>query len=335
MNKVRSLDNVLPSADFDFRYSKYLDPRVTFTRASGANWVAPANGTGTVGGSVYTFNLNVPRLTDDGLLVEEQRTNILLNSNTAATQSVTTNAADYTLSFEGTGTVVLSGTATGTLVGTGANDRVSLTVTATAGTCTATVTGTVTNAQFEEGAFPTSYIPTTTAEVTRAVDLITITGGVDQWFNADEGAWVFDVDVFGSSDDYPRLLQSNQSHLWEYQTFNSAPTQAALLFSGWLTGQTTKTPYGIAPTGEFKIAANYSIGNKSPIYIDSTEQVRGDSTYTPGTGPVTFPTEFRIFRQSNGGQFLNGYVKSLRYYSTGISDYALQGNTYIKGLRKL
>ena len=52
------------------------------------------------------------------------RKNLLLATETLATQSVTTLAAQYTLSFTGTGSVTLSGAATGTLTGTG-TDRVS------------------------------------------------------------------------------------------------------------------------------------------------------------------------------------------------------------------
>jgi len=106
-----------------------------------------------------------------GLLVEPAATNSLLNSATLSTQSVSSTAAASTLSFWGTGTVTLSGTSTaGPLVGTGANNRVSLTFTPTAGTLTLTVTGTVTRAQFEANPSATSYIPTFGAGITRAAD---------------------------------------------------------------------------------------------------------------------------------------------------------------------
>ena len=90
------------------------------------------------------------------------RKNVLLDTETLATQSITSIAAQYTLSFTGTGSVTLSGTATGTLTGTGTG-RVSLTVTPTAGTLTLTVSGSVTKAQLELGAVAGPYQRVNTA----------------------------------------------------------------------------------------------------------------------------------------------------------------------------
>ena len=68
------------------------------------------------------------------------RVNQYLATETLATQNVTTLAAQYRLSFEGTGTITLSGTATG------AYSAGSHLITCTAGTLTSTVSGSVTKA---------------------------------------------------------------------------------------------------------------------------------------------------------------------------------------------
>lgn len=86
------------------------------------------------------------------------RRNQFLNTATLSTQNVTTRAVAYTLSFKGTGSITLTGTSTaGPLVGTGANDRVSLTFTPTAGTLTCTVAGSVTEAQIQFGSAFDAY----------------------------------------------------------------------------------------------------------------------------------------------------------------------------------
>jgi hypothetical protein len=84
--------------------------------------------------------------------------NLLLATDTMATQSRTVTAAAHTLSFTGTGTVTLTGASTaGPLVGTGAGNRVSLTFTPTAASLTMTVSGSVTFAQLELGSTATAY----------------------------------------------------------------------------------------------------------------------------------------------------------------------------------
>jgi len=197
---------------------------VTATATAGGVLIQQADGTSPTSGvyvwgaqleedttaSTYIPTTNVPsaapRFDHDpttgeslGLLIEEQRTNILLNSATLSTQSVTTSGTAYTLSFYGTGTVTLSGTSTaGPLVGTGADDRVTLTFTPTAGTLTLTVTGTVSNAQLEEGSFPTSYIPTTGTALTRSADEASISGtNFSSWYNQSEGTIFHDGRYIG------------------------------------------------------------------------------------------------------------------------------------------
>jgi hypothetical protein len=96
------------------------------------------------GTRVLFQNASVPAILSGlGFYARQSITNLLTGSAFLTTQNVTTAAADYTLSFIGTGTVTLSGSYAGVLVGTGANNRVSLTFTAAAGTLTVTVAGSV------------------------------------------------------------------------------------------------------------------------------------------------------------------------------------------------
>jgi len=91
------------------------------------------------------------------------RRNLLLATDTLATQSLTVTAVAHTLAFTGTGTVTLSGASiAGPLIGTGASDRVSLTFTPTAASLTLTVVGSVTLGQLELGSSATAYQRVTT-----------------------------------------------------------------------------------------------------------------------------------------------------------------------------
>lgn len=142
-------------------------------------------------GVIEEVAANVPRLdyTDGGcpvLLTEPESTNLYLNSQTMVTQDVTTSASVYTVSFYGTGTITLSGSYSGVLVGTGANDLVQLTFTATAGTLTSTVTGDVDEAQIENLSYATSRIRTLGTTVTRLGDVVSGAGDVNT-FNSEEG----------------------------------------------------------------------------------------------------------------------------------------------------
>jgi hypothetical protein len=162
---------------------------LTFTRASSATRVNSD-------GEIESVATGVPRLdysqgSCPALLLEPQRTNLVFPSETASTQTITVTAVAHTLSFFGTGTVVLSGVAIATLTGTGANNRVTLTFTPTAGSLTLTVTGTVTLCQLEAGAYATTYIPTTTAAVTRIADAA-IKTGISSLIGQTEGTLFFE-----------------------------------------------------------------------------------------------------------------------------------------------
>ena len=126
-------------------------------------------------------------------LIEPQRTNLVYPSATATTQVRAVTAVVHTLSFYGTGTVTLSGAFSGSLVGTGSNNRVSLTFTPTAGDLTLTVTGTVTDWQLEAGSNATSYIPTITGSVTRNGDY-SFKGNISDLIGQTEGSIYVEFD---------------------------------------------------------------------------------------------------------------------------------------------
>ena len=104
------------------------------------------------------------------LNLSPQRTNLILNSESPVTQNISVTAQEYTLSFYGSGNIVLSGTATATVTGTNSSTRTSYTFTPSAGTLTLTVNGEVKYAQLETGSYVTSYFLSTGAANTRIRD---------------------------------------------------------------------------------------------------------------------------------------------------------------------
>lgn len=195
---LTATERVLPKLALDFTTAS-LDSRVTFTRTTNAtNPATYINSSGVI----TTATNNQPRFDYDpvtlvcrGLLIEESRTNSLLNTDLLSTQIVTVTAAVRTLSFYGTGSVTLSGAHTAVVSGTGAYPtRTTYSFTPTAGALTLTVAGTVQFAQLEAGAFATSYIPTTITALTRNADVATMTGtNFSDWYNASEGTFVATV----------------------------------------------------------------------------------------------------------------------------------------------
>lgn len=150
-------------------------------------------------GVIESIGANVPRLSYmygscPSALLEPQRTNLVFPSAIATTQTRTVTAVAHTLSFWGTGSVVLSGTFSGTLNGIGANNRVSLTFTPTAGSLTLTVIGSVTNWQLEVGSYATTLIDTTTATATRIADTFTRTNiYTNGLISASGGTWYVEL----------------------------------------------------------------------------------------------------------------------------------------------
>ena len=255
-----------PSLDLNFAKNKSLidgvsgNNPISFTRGSIGTYTGSDGLIKTAAIDEARFDHNPTTGESLGLLVEEQRTNLLLNSaligGTNWTNqngiSVTTNTTEVadpigtntasklvsTLSNSQTlqlatltatvynGSVylrTLSGTATCNLVMylnappfttigsasvtvTNAWQRFSFaTSTATAasyGFLIGVPSGTVYafGAQLEAGAFPTSYIPTTTATVTRAADVASITGAnFSSWYNQTEGTVFAEGNSYGFS----------------------------------------------------------------------------------------------------------------------------------------
>lgn len=300
--------------DLSFMSSGTLPPSVTFIRASTASYFNATGTMQTAAANTPRWDYNPSTLALNGLLIEEPRTNALLNSATLGTQSVAVTAQAYTLSFYGAGTITKSGTATGALVGTGAfPQRVSQTFTPTAGTLTLTVTGTVQNAQLEAGAFPTSYIPTTSAAVTRSADVATIASIPGRNAAAETFAAEF-------------LLVTSQrsgcSILGDAATPNYQMIYlgAGLNVGCWDGGAVT-TANNLTLGAVAKAAANWVSPNPGSICLNAGT-VASSATMTHGYGAVT---TVKLMGDGSGTtDTANGYIRRFRYWPRVLTNTEMQ-----------
>jgi len=260
-----------------------------------------------------------------GLLIEEQRTNLVLNSSILNTQIVTVTAAAHTLSFYGTGTIVLSGAYTGTLVGTGDYPtRTTLTFTPIAGALTLTVTGSVTMAQLEAGSFATSYIPTVASQVTRAADNVSMLGSnFSQWYNQNVGTLFGQFDCFGFTAGSTRIFGvSDGTTSNRIRAFINAST---LLRSTVVTGGVEQAVLDSAinsvTSGTHKLSIAYAAN-------DFAQSADAGAIASDTSGTVPAVNLFAIGQfEGLGGNYLNGHVQRIAYYNRRLSNSELQSIT--------
>ena len=274
------------------------------------------------GAAVTSAAYYAPRLDFDpvtlaakGLLVEEQRTNLVLNSATMSTQNVTVTAVAHTLSFYGTGTITLSGASTaGPLVGTGAYpNRVTLTFTPTAGTLTLTVTGSVTQAQLEAGSFATSYIPTGAATATRSADIASVSTQAFP-YNATEGTVVVNATTISTAVAANRYIGLNLGASRLVDLYRAGAT-----YANYKTSDAQQTNFGTWQESS-KLGAIYKADDYVFVANGGTEV-----TDTSTSGLATANT--LAIGQFNSGNQLNGHIRQITYIPRRLTNAELQART--------
>ncbi len=308
----------LPSgAELDLDYTRHLqDTRATLTRASAGWYYNSAGALVEAAINESRFDHNPATLRPRGLRIEPASTNLLLNSATLSTQNVTVTAVAHTISFLGTGSITLSGAATGTLNGTGANNLVSLTFTPSAGALTVTVSGSVLEGQLELGDVATSRIRTAGTAVTRAADVAQIPLTSFN-FNAAQGTLLVEFEFAGVSGNQSivildngatsnrfRLRQISTGTFWVVTTASS--DVAAINFSG-----------GAANT-VYRTASAYAVD-------DYALSRNGGTVVTDTLGALpTGLTTLRLGCDNAGANQLNGWLRRVVYYPTRLPNSTLQ-----------
>jgi hypothetical protein len=170
-------------------------------------------------------------------------------------------------------------------------------------------------AQLEEGAFATSFIPTELLTVTRNADVATMTGtNFSSWYNATEGGAVVQVLPSTISGTRPAVEfddnTANESITLrgvaaDPQLFvvDGGATQATL-DAGTITANTLYKLGGAWKESSFAVALN------------------GAAAVTQASG--TFPTATQARLGSDGTNYLNGHLQSLRFCPQRLTNAEVQ-----------
>ena len=174
----------------------------------------------------------------------------------------------------------------------------------------------------EAGAFPTSYIPTTTATVTRAADVASITGSnFSSFYNQTEGT-VF-VDAINNAAPIGgaarRVYEFNNGSEAErlFAGFNATTTMQALMQDDNVI-QANLSQTIPAPISSIKSSVAFKLNNTGFVVNGGT--IDSDTSCTLPT-----PTQLTIgYSTSGGNATLNSTIKRLSFWPTRLSNTVLQ-----------
>jgi hypothetical protein len=172
--------------------------------------------------------------------------------------------------------------------------------------------------QFELGAFATSFIPTTTVAVTRAVDAATFPVGA--WYNTTSGSWCAEIILNGAntvggrivatstSRGAPLLMNATTSNVGIYDASNVVFTANALTV-------------GVIA----KAASTWEAGTARVLLnagaIASANLTNGFSTVTT----------YKLFADNTASDQTTGCVRRITYWPRALSNSELQAATSLSG----
>jgi hypothetical protein len=171
--------------------------------------------------------------------------------------------------------------------------------------------------QIELGAFATSVIPTTTAQVTRTADSVTMTGSnFSAWFNASAGTFVVEGSATtGTTPSFAGVDDGSVNNLLRF-SFESTKLRLLVLSGGSAVADLNSVAvYTSGAT--VKMAGAYAAN-------DFAASFNGATPLTDATGAVPVAPDRLRIGSGFGGTGLNGYIRTLRYYPTRLPNAQLQ-----------
>lgn len=188
-------------------------------------------------------------------------------------------------------------------------------------------------AQLEAGAFATSYIPTTTASVTRAADAASMTGtNFSSWYNQGEGALYVEAQtvnlaanrgIFAIGDSSLAFGAANTIYSVFESGLSGRISQVALV--GGLSQVASMSPvYTQAANTATKMAQGYKV-NDYAITVNAVNPAVDPFALVPAVSSMSIGSLNSGWL--NGGNFLNGTIKQITYFPKRLPDAELQEMT--------
>jgi hypothetical protein len=174
-------------------------------------------------------------------------------------------------------------------------------------------------AQLEAGSGASSYIPTGASQVTRTADSCVMTGtNFSSWYTQGIGTVCWSGSAF----------RITAGHLANINTVNNDPRITAYVGAGALTnlvtnGTTQVSMYfgSVTANTAFKAAWRFNTN-------DFAACLNAGTVYTDTAGTVPTGVDRMQLGAAEGGyQFLDGWIKSIKYYPTALPDAQLQALT--------
>ena len=176
-------------------------------------------------------------------------------------------------------------------------------------------------AQLEAGAFPTSYIPTTTATVTRAADVASITGSnFSSWYNQTEGTVFAEFGPYGNggATKNPGIVQIDSgSAANTIRMFCGGTVFPVFAVDTSSVNQVYISTGTLTPSATSKISGAYKVN-------DFARAVNGSNLGTDSSGTVPTLSQMLLGTGSAGVTELNGTIKRLTFWPTRLGGEVLQ-----------
>ncbi len=176
-------------------------------------------------------------------------------------------------------------------------------------------------AQLEAGAFPTSYIPTTTTALTRSADVASV-NTLSPWYNSVEGTLYGEFAVPPNLANFPNTIGAFSDGTTSNQIASYAVTSG--LYTTIRTGGVSQGDPGVVGSPVVGTNAKYAIAVQTNNCIAAWNGAIGVVDAS-----VTLPTvdRFRLGVNGAGNGIINGHIRRIVYYPRRLANADLQAIT--------